>query len=180
MNKIISVKDGITFTKIDNNIYTFSTSIIKNDLKKKLLNLDITFFNIIYDIKQNLTDKIHLHFINNNELIVSLLFKHFFEDLGFPQFYFNKYITIIRNDTHIDIKVIDIKIQNFDFIPQDAEEFRFDKHNISLIFENDNCVNYVLYIEVNKNMEFNFVEKMLGIIFTKIILILKHIIENYI
>ena len=69
-----------------------------------------------------------------------LILKHFFEDLGFPQFYFHKYVTIIRNDTHIDINIIDINLQNYDLIPQDAEDFRFNKCTISLFFENDNCL----------------------------------------
>ena len=180
MNKIISVKDDITFTKINNNTYTFSTPYTKLNIKKKILEFDISIFKIINNIKHDLADKICLEFINGNECIVLLLLKHLFEDLGFPQFYFHNYVTIIRNDTHIDINLIGINLQNYDLIPQDAEQFCFDKLTVSFLFENDNCVNYVLYIEVNKNMEFNFIEKLLGVIFTKIILILKHIIEKYI
>ena len=141
MNKIISIKDDITFTKINKNTYTFSTTITKFNLKKKLLELDISFFNIIHNIKQHLTDNIYLEFLNKNEVFVSLLFKHFFQDLGFPQFYFHKYITITRYDTHIDIHLIDINLKNTCFIPQDAEEFCFDKLTVSLLFENDNCGN---------------------------------------
>ena len=41
-------------------------------------------------------------------------------------------------------------------------------------------MNGILYVKVNENMElYNFIEKIIGVILTKIILILKYIIENY-
>ena len=65
-------------------------------------------------------------------------------------------------------------------ITDNTEEFCFDKYQIKLKFEDDHNLTGILYVKINENMElYNFIEKIIGVILTKIILILKYIIENY-
>jgi hypothetical protein len=71
-------------------------------------------------------------------------------------------------------------LEKNDLITDETEEFCFDQFQIQLNFDDDNKANGILYVEVNENMElYNFIEKIIGVILTKIILILKYIIENY-
>jgi len=180
MNKIISNKDGIIFTKLSKNEYTFTTDIINtNHNLKEIINVYI--FKHFEKFKQNFLDNIHLNFISKDEGTILFLFKHFFEDIGCPQYYFHKYAKLEKLEN--ENIIIDLTSNNLEknyLITDDAEEFCFDKFQIKLNFEDDHKVNGILYVEVNENMElYNFIEKIIGVILTKIILILKYIIENY-
>ena len=159
MNKIISNKDGVIFTKLSKNEYTFTTDIMNTNI----------------NLKEN------INFINKDEGIILFLFKHFFEDIGFPQYYFHKYAKIeFLDNKNIIIDFTSNNLEKNDLITDETEEFCFDQFKIKLNFDDDNKANGLLFVEVNENMElYNFVEKIIGVILTKIILILKYIIENY-
>ena len=180
MNKIISNKDGVIFTKLSKNEYTFTTSILNSNLNLKE-NINVYIFKHFEKFKQNFLDKISLKFINKDEGIILFLFKHFFEDIGFPQYYFHKYVKLENlDDENIIIDFTSNNLEKNDIITDETEEFCFDKFQIKLNFEDNNNLNGILYVEVNENMElYNFIEKIIGVILTKIILILKYIIENY-
>jgi hypothetical protein len=180
MNKIISNKDGIIFTKLSKNEYTFANKITNTNLNLKE-HMTLYIFKHFEKFKQNFLDKIDLNFINNDEGIILFLFKHFFEDIGFPQYYFHKYAKMEKiDDENITIDFTSNNLEKNDLITDETEEFCFDKFKIKLNFDDDHNLNGVLYVEVNENMElYNFIEKIIGVILTKIILILKYIIENY-
>jgi hypothetical protein len=180
MNKIISNKDGVIFTKLNKNEYTFTTDIMNTNINLKE-NINLYIFKHFDKFKQNFLDNIHLKFINKDEGIILFLFKHFFEDIGFPQYYFHKYAKInILDNKNIIIDFTSNNLKKNNLITDETEEFCFDQFQIKLNFNNEHNLNGVLYVEVNENMElYNFIEKIIGVILTKIILILKYIIENY-
>jgi len=180
MNKIISNKDGIIFTKISKNEYTFTTDIKNTNLNLKEI-INVYIFKHFEKFKQNFLDKIDLKFINKYEGTILFLFKHFFEDIGFPQYYFHKYAKVEKLDyENIIIDFISNNLEKNNLITDETEEFCFDKFQIKLNFGDEHNMNGMLYVEVNENMEiYNFIEKIIGVILTKIILILKYIIENY-
>ena len=180
MNKIISNKDGIIFTKLSKNEYTFSNTTTNTNLNLKE-HMNLYIFKHFEKFKQNFLDKIYLNFINKEEGIILFLFKHFFEDIGFPQYYFHKYAKIEKLDNeNIIIDFTSNNLEKNDLITDESEEFCFDQFKIKLNFDDKHNMNGVLYVEVNENMElYNFIEKIIGVILTKIILILKYIIENY-
>ena len=180
MNKIISNKDGIIFTKLSKNEYTFTTTFLNSNINLKE-NINVYIFKHFDKFKQNFLDNIDLNFINKDEGIILFLFKHFFEDIGFPQYYFHKYAKIeFLDNKNIIIDFTSNNLEKNDLITDETEEFCFDQFKIKLNFDDDNKANGLLFVEVNENMElYNFVEKIIGVILTKIILILKYIIENY-
>lgn len=180
MNKIISNKDGIIFTKLSKNEYTFTTTFLNSNINLKE-NINVYIFKHFEKFKQNFLDKIDLNFINKDEGIILFLFKHFFEDVGFPQYYFHKYAKIEKlENKNIIINFTSNNLEKNVLITDETEEFCFDQFQIQLNFDDDNKANGILYVEVNENMElYNFIEKIIGVILTKIILILKYIIENY-
>jgi hypothetical protein len=180
MNKIISDKDGIIFTKLSKNEYTFTTNIINSNMNLKE-NINIYIFSHFNKFKQDFLDKIDLKIINKEEGFIYFLFKHFFEDLGFPQYYFHKYINLeLQDNENIIINFTSNKLEKNNIIINETEEFCFDTFQIKFNFKDNNNLNLLLYVEVNENMElYNFIEKIIGVILTKIILILKYIIENY-
>ena len=170
----------IIFTKISKNEYTFTNTITYTNINlKKDINLYI--FKHFEKFKQNILDKIDLNFINSNECVILILFKHFFEDIGFPQYYFHKYAKLTKiDDDNIIIDFTSNNLKKNDLITDDTEDFCFEQFQIKLSFNEDYNLTGILYVEVNENMElYNFIEKIIGVILTKIILILKYIIENY-
>ena len=179
MNKIISNKDGIIFTKINKNEYTFISKTINTNINLKE-HINIYIFKHFEKFKQNFLDKIDLNFINKDEVTILFLFKHFFEDIGFPQYYFHKYAKIEKLDNeNIIINFTSNNLEKNDLITDNTEEFCFDKYQIKLKFEDDHNLTGILYVKINENMElYNFIEKIIGVILTKIILILKYIIEK--
>ena len=72
MNKIISNKDGIIFTKISKNEYTFTTDIININVNLKEI-INVYIFKHFEKFKQNFLDKIDLNFINKDELFTVIL-----------------------------------------------------------------------------------------------------------
>jgi len=180
MNKIISNKNGIIFTKLNNNEYTFTYHINNTNLNLKE-HINLYIFKHFEKFKQNFFDKINLNFINKDEGTILFLLKHFFEDIGLPQYYFYKYIKLENLiDENIIINFTSNNLEKNDIITDNIEEFCVDKLQIKLNFEDNNNLNGILYVEVNENMElYNFIEKIIGVVLTKIILILKYIIENY-
>ena len=180
MNKIISNKDGIIFTKLSKNEYTFTTKTINTNINLKE-HMNVYVFKHFEKFKQNFLHKIDLIFINNNEGVILFLFKHFFEDIGFPQYYFHKYVNLEKlDDENIIIHFTSNNLEHNYLITDETEEFCFDKFQIKLNFDDEHNLTGILYVEVNENMElYNFIEKIIGVILTKIILILKYIIENY-
>ena len=143
--------------------------------------MNVYVFKHFEKFKQNFLDKIDLNFINKDEGTILFLFKHFFEDIGFPQYYFHKYAKIEKlDDENIIIHFTSNNLKNNYLITDKTEEFCFDQFKIKLNFEDEHNLTGILYVEVNENMElYNFIEKIIGVILTKIILILKYIIENY-
>ena len=180
MNKIISNKDGIIFTKLSKNEYTFTTTFLNSNINLKE-NINVYIFKHFDKFKQNFLDNIDLNFINKDEGIILFLFKHFFEDVGFPQYYFHKYAKLEKlENENIIIDFTSNNLEKNNLITDETEEFCFNRFQIKLNFEDDNKANGLLFVEVNENMElYNFIEKIIGVILTKIILILKYIIENY-
>ena len=180
MNKIISNKDGIIFTKLSKNEYTFTTTFLNSNINLKE-NINVYIFKHFDKFKQNFLDNIDLNFINKDEGIILFLFKHFFEDVGFPQYYFHKYAKLEKlENENIIIDFTSNNLEKNNLITDETEEFCFNRFQIKLNFDDDNKANGLLFVEVNENMElYNFIEKIIGVILTKIILILKYIIENY-
>ena len=180
MNKIISTKDGIIFTKINNNEYTFTTTITNTNINlKKIINVNI--FKHFFKYKQNLCDVIEYDVLNYKNGKILLIFKHFFEDIGFPQYYFYRDIIMEKNNNIINFIFNPILMsKNNKFFTEEIEESPISNFKITVEFKDIHNLNGLLYIEANNNFEiYNFIEKIIGVILTKIILILKYIIENY-
>jgi hypothetical protein len=63
--------------------------------------IDFNLIKLIYDLNPDVYEKVSIEKVNDNEVILTLLIKHFFEDLGLPQrFSFIHMIKIIE-DTQI-------------------------------------------------------------------------------
>jgi hypothetical protein len=181
MNKIISNKNGIIMEKINNNKYSLSTIIQNQNINMREIS-DISIMNFFVKYKYEFCDIIEFTQINKEEGIILFLFKHFFEDVGFPQYYFYKYVTtelLENNDLifHLKTKKDLKKSPN---IPLYSEEYNFDVIDIILQFHNNTEIKCILYVEISDDIEmYGFLEKIAALILNKIVIILKYILENY-
>jgi len=179
MNKIISNKNGIIMEKIDNNKYNISTIIQNKNINMREIS-DISIMNLFVKYKYEFCDIIEFKQINKEEGNLLFLFKHFFEDIGFPQYYFYKYVTtelLENNDLIFHLKKNNIIPSN---IPLYSEEYNFDVIDIILNFNSNTEVQCTLYVEINNDVEmYGFLEKIAALILNKIVIILKYILENY-
>jgi hypothetical protein len=180
MNKIISNKNGIIFSKNNYDEYISEISIQNNNINlKNICNLDT--FNYFLLFKQNFCDIIEFKKINNEEGTLLFLFKHFFEDLGFPHYYFYKKITYEKlNNNDIIFHLNNVNSNFPDNLPSDIEEFEIEKIDIILTFKDENNIICKIIAKINNFIEIHgFLEKIIEVIMNKIIIILKYILENY-
>jgi len=180
MNKIISNKNGIIISKNDNKEYNSEIYIQNNNINLKN-KCDLNIFKYFLLFKQDFCEIIEFKKINENEVIMLFVFKHFFCDIGFPHYYFYKKITFekINNDTII-FHLTNMNSELPENVPPEIEDFLLDVIDITFIFKDKNNINCNIFIKVNDFLEVhNFLEKIACLILNKIIIILKYILENY-
>ena len=93
MAKTIYEKDGFKFEKLKDNAFNLLFDVENSKLAlPSLINFDLV--KLIYDLNSDIYVSNHLQKIpEQNSAIVTLLMKHFFEDLGLPQRYSHLYMT---------------------------------------------------------------------------------------
>jgi hypothetical protein len=174
---IILKKDGIIFKTKAKNHY-FLDFFIENpciDLPS-IINFD--FIKYVYQINADLYEKIDLNKINENEAVIILVIKHFLEDLGIPQQY--AHLIVTRQDKNNQIifnaKTIDIKP---DSIKEDLELLQLECFilDCEIIHKHKIYLKYDIIFKPEKEIP-SFVEKMIGMVISKMILRTKQFIEN--
>jgi len=181
MNKIISNKNGIIMEKIDNNKYSVSTIIENKNINMREIT-NISIMNFFVNYKYEFCDIIEFKQINKEEGIILFLFKHFFEDIGLPQYYFYKYVTteLLENNDLIFHLKSKKDLKKLSIIPPCSEEYNFDVIDIIINFHSNTEIKCILYVEISDDVEmYGFLEKIVALILNKIFNILKYILENY-
>ena len=84
--KVLVEKDGMKFIKLEKNKYNLTYSIENKDINlEPLINFEL--IKLIYELNPDIYEKVVLNKISEEEAQITLLMKHFFNDLGFPQKY---------------------------------------------------------------------------------------------
>ena len=171
-------KDCFKFVRIDKNKYKLSFTM---ENKKILLSniLDFNLIKLIYDLNNDIYEKVNVEQINENEAICTLLIKNFFEDLGFSQKYSHLHMKKYCEDSKIIFNSQTIHTEKPSIIPEHAELLYIDSMiNICEIITPHN-ITFSFYINFYQEMVIpNFSEKMVGIILNKIFKRVKQFIEN--
>lgn len=174
---ILFEKDGLIFKKIKDKHYNLSFVISnKNIILSKVI--DFPFIKLIYQLNPDVYEKINLEPINDNEALLTLVMKHFFEDLGLPQ----RYIFVhIHKSIHVNSILFESESVK-SYRPEgvgDCELMAIKKMTTlcaSLSPHNMNFNIDVIFEDYAKIPP--FVEKMIGMIINKIFIRVKQFIEK--
>ena len=84
--KVLVEKDGMKFIKLEKNKYNLTYSIENKNINlEPLVNFEL--IKLIYELNPDIYEKVVLNKVSEEEAQITLLMKHFFNDLGFPQKY---------------------------------------------------------------------------------------------
>lgn len=181
MAKTIYEKDGFKFEKLKDNAFNLTFDVENSKLAlPSLINFDLV--KLIYDLNSDIYVSNNLQKIpQENAAIVTLLMKHFFEDLGLPQRYSHLYMTQETNDTQIVFNACSIYTDTIpDGIPEDAELMPIKYMIITCDIITQHKVNFNCSIVFDNNLNIPpFAEKIIGIMIHKIFTRVKNFITNY-
>lgn len=183
VKKIID-KDEIKMERIDKNKYILRFSISSDKLYiKKLIGFDIA--KILYEVNKDIFDDFDMNLNKSgHEAEVYFLIKHFFSDFGLPQKYMHLQIQKIQ-DEKSDAILFFCQNANPDLytsilnIPSKGEQMNTDLIHIVCNAINDHKVDVVNTIFLNNHVDIPaVVEKMAGILISKMFLKVKQFIET--
>jgi len=175
---ILFDKDGFKFSYICKNHYKQTFSIENKNINLSKI-IDFTLIKLIYDLNKDVYEKSNIEKINENEVNITLLIKHFFEDIGFPQRF-----------SFVNMKKI-IEEKKIIFYSQSIKNVRppnMPECSLPISIENMTCVcdiitphniDFTLNIHFDDSMNVpSFIEKIIGMISNKIFKRVKQFIEN--
>jgi hypothetical protein len=172
-------KDNCTFKRYGVNKYLLEFDIEnKNIYIEKII--DFSLLELIYKLNPDIYEHKDFNKINENEVIVIILMKHFFEDLGLPQRYsfMNIKKLIEKNKILFKAQTI-IQSEKPQKIPKEAEILNID--NLTCICDLITPHKVKISFDINFNSGFAiplFAEKLIGVIIHKIFKRLKLFIEK--
>jgi hypothetical protein len=174
----IFYKDGLKFIRIKKNNYNLQFMMENENIILSNI-IDFSLIKLIYDLNPDIYEKVHIENITKNEVIINLLMKHFFEDLGLPQRFSFVHMKKIEEDNRIIFKSQTIKTHRPVDMPEDSELLNME--NLTAICEiitpHKILFNFNIVFENNMNIP-KFAEKMVSVIIHKIFKRVKQFIEN--
>lgn len=179
---ILFNKNGFIFTCIKKNHYKL-TFFLENSniILSKIIGFDL--IKLIYDLNPDVYEKVNIEKINDNEANLTLLIKHFFEDLGLPQRYSFIHIKKIEDEEiqkgNIIFNVCSIKGEKPEGIPEDAELMAIKNMIAVCNIITPHKIHFSFNVIFDDEMFVPpFAEKMVGMVLHKIFKRVKQFVEN--
>lgn len=179
--KVLFHKSGILLEKMKKNNYQVSME-IENKSLHLLSIVDFELLKLLYDLNQDIYEKIIFDKLNDNEVTATLLMKHFFVDLGLPQRYSYLHIEkkIAEEKNCIEFYSTPICSVIPEVIPDSASTVPLEKMITKCEMVNDTTLKITCFISFQENHSFPlFIEKFAGQIIFKIFNRLKQFIEKF-
>jgi hypothetical protein len=171
-------KDGFKFSCLKKNHYSLTFSMENNKIVLSKI-IDFNLIKLIYDLNPDVYEKVNIEKINDNEVILTLLMKHFFEDLGLPQRYSFIHMKKAVEEGKIKFIAQSIKTHKPEGMPIDAELMALQNMIAICDIITPHKVNFSFNVIFDSEMNFPpFAEKMVGMILHKIFKRVKQFIEN--
>jgi uncharacterized protein YkvS len=176
---ILFNKDGFIFSRVGKNNYKMNFSMENNNIVLSKV-VDFGLIKLIYDLNGDVYEKVTMETLNSNEVIVSLLMKHLFEDLGLPQKYsFIHVKKIMEQHERIVFKAQSIQSYRPDGIPAEAELMVVDDLTCNCNIITPHKIDFSFAILFDSSMKIPpFADKLVGLILNKIFKRVKQFIEN--
>ena len=171
-------KDGFKFSCIKKNHYSLTFTMENNKIVLSKI-IDFNLIKLIYDLNPDVYEKVNIETLNNDEVILTLLMKHFFEDLGLPQRYSFIHMKKVDEECKINFIAQSIKSHKPEGMPEDAELMALQNMIAICDIITPHKVNFSFNVIFDGEMNFPpFAEKMVGMILHKIFKRVKQFIEN--
>lgn len=175
--KIILSKKNANFIKNGPNNFSLFFSLQNNNIiLPKIIDFDL--IKTIYDLNTDIYEKVIMTKIDEKQVILNILFKPLFEDLGFPQIYsyINVEKTIIyheeSNKTYSEIIFHSSSITNEKptNIPDDAKLFHLNDMIMNCKILDNHNLEFNCTLNINENVNIPKIgEKIIGNILYKIL-----------
>jgi hypothetical protein len=178
-SSILYDKNETKIIKLDNGNYNIFFS-IENKNINLLPIINFSLIKLIYDLNQDICEKVNLENHDDNNGIITVIIKNMFKDLGLPQKYSClQIIKSVQNNSVVFDLITKSGIKP-DWIPSDVEIA--DITNIKFVCDASNSqhkVNFKCLINFKEEIDTSiFVQKVSIMIINKIINRLKQFIEN--
>jgi hypothetical protein len=176
--KVLVEKDGMKFIKLEKNKYNLTYSIENKEINlEPLINFEL--IKLIYELNPDIYEKVVLNKISEEEAQITLLMKHFFNDLGFPQKFSHMGLKKCVSQNRINFVGASIFSEKPEYIPNEVELLPIENLNIECTFSSPHKVNLNCLIVFHSSLIVPaFIEKVIGIIINKIFSRIKKFIEN--
>ena len=175
---ILFNKEGFIFSRVKKNHYKLEFTMENNNIIISKI-IDFNLIKLIYDLNPDVYERVDLQKHNDNEAIVTLLLKHFFEDIGLSQKYSFLRMRKFEEERKIIFKSESIKTHRPDGIPHDCEQMNIQDFTGICEVVTPHKVNFTFNILFDPSANVPaFAEKMVGVILFKIFKRVKQFIEN--
>ncbi len=175
---ILYSKEGFTFAKIKKNNYSLTFQMENKSIVLSQI-IDFSLVKLIYDLNGDIYEKVNLQKIDDNQVVMNLLMKHLFEDLGLPQRF--SYIHMIKTveNRKITFTSKSIYSERPEGMPQDAEQMPIKNMICECNIVTPHKIGFSCNVIFEDYMNIpQFAEKMVGLILFKIFNRVKQFIEN--
>lgn len=177
-NEILLEKNNIKLLKHAKNKFTLMFVLEnKNIILSNAIGYD--FIKPICYLNKDICENIQMQKVNDNEIILSMLFKHFFKDLGLPQFFIYFHVKKKTSGDNIIFNSQTLQSHTPDNVPIDSELVIVENGTIQCTIVSPHKINVVLDISVNILFDIPaFAENIVSLLVYKIIMRIKQFIEN--
>jgi uncharacterized protein YkvS len=178
LEAILFNKDGFIFSRVEKNKYNMKFSMEnKNIILSKII--DFNLIKLIYDLNGDVYEKVTMEYLNENEVIATLLLRHLFQDLGLPQKFSFIHVKRFIENHSIVFKSHSIKSYRPEGIPSDAELMAIEDLTTvcNIISPHHMDFSFSILFDASMNIP-PFAEKIVGMILNKIFKRVKQFIEN--
>jgi hypothetical protein len=177
MTEIYS-KEGFVFKKNEQNNYSLFFHMENNDIILSKI-IDFNLFKLIYDLNNDIYEKVNLQIINENEANINLLTKHLFEDLGLPQRFSYIHLKKINRENNITFESETIRNVRPEGMPVDAELMPIKNMTCNFNIITPHNIKFICNVQFENTMTVPpIAEKLVGLILYKIFNRVKQFIEN--
>jgi hypothetical protein len=182
-SKVIKEKNGMKLIRNSDNTFNFSCTIENNNIYlDKIINFEL--IKIIFDINDDIYEKVVMNKIDENNVEFIFVMKHFFAEIGLPQRYYHFIMNkkIDNNTNKIIFTSNPINNIKPDFISKYIEFLPIHKMDFECDFTTSqrNKMLFNAFIVFDKKLNIpEYVEKIVGLIVNKIFIRVKQFIEMY-
>lgn len=171
-------KDGFRFACVKKNHYKLEFNMEnKNIILSKII--DFSLIKLIYDLNPDVYETVNIQRVNDNEVVITLLMKHLFEDLGLPQRFSHIHMIKTIEEKRIVFNAQSIKNQRPKDMPDDAELMAIQQLNCTCNIITNHKIDFSVNVMFDSTMNVPpFAEKLVGMILNKIFKRVKQFIEN--